>query len=269
MPCYGESMSSYFLWMLLTGFTGRPIVSVVLLLLIWWSADRFTWRMLPDPVRAFMRWRRIGQLRSTVHVNPHDRRARFELADLLIGQRRYGAAVDVLKPNLEADHDDAGTLFLMGIACFGSGRPDQGDILLEGARDIDPTFRMHAIDLELGRWKLAQGDAAKAREALERFCKSRHGTVEGRVLLSRALVALGDSAGAAKQREAAWADYVSIPAYQRRLERFWAWRARPSRPLAYAVIVVLCGALITHFAWPYAKRAAAPVAAAASSEEIE
>jgi hypothetical protein len=78
-----------------------------------------------------------------------------------------------------------------------------------------------------------------AVEALERFCKGRHGTVEGRVLLAQALDRGGRDADAALMRDEAWKEYVSAPGFQRRRERLWAWRARPSRPLTYALVAAL------------------------------
>jgi hypothetical protein len=102
---------------------------------------------------------------------------------------------------------------------------------------------MHAIDLELGRWRLDRGDAAKARVALERFLEHRRCSVEGQVLLSKALELLGEKETAAKRREIAWAEYASSPGFQQRVERKWAWRARPSRPITYGALL-LVGVLI-------------------------
>ncbi|HEX8705290.1 MAG TPA: hypothetical protein VF815_41040, partial [Myxococcaceae bacterium] len=33
--------------------------------------------------------------------------------------------------------------------------------------------------------------------------------------------------------------YVAAPGFQRRRERMWAWRARPSRPATYAAIALI------------------------------
>ncbi len=73
--------------------------------------------------------------------------------------------------------------------------------------------------------------------------KARHGTVEGRVLLAKALDKAGRDADAALMRDEAWKDYVAAPGFQRRRERMWAWRARPSRPLTYVAIALVVLAL--------------------------
>lgn len=236
-------MSKWLLWMLLTAFTGRPFLSLALVLVAVWAVDRFTLQLLPSPLRLFARWRRAGQLERMLLANPHDRRARSELADLWIARGRYKQAAEVLKPNLEAGDEDVDTLFLLGVAYLGAGEVAKGELLLDEAAKLNPDYRHGAIDLERGRLRLANGDAKGAVEALERFVNARHGAVEGRVLLAKALDKAGRDADAALMRDDAWKEYVAAPGFQRRRERMWAWRARPSRPLIYAAIAVVAMAL--------------------------
>lgn len=232
-------MSTWMLWMIVSLFTGRPLLSLLLVFGLVWAMDRFTLQLLPRPLRLLARWRRAGQLERALMNNTHDRRARFELAELRVGQGRYAAAVELLKPNLEAGDDDVETLFLLGVAYLGAREKAKGELLLDEAAKVNPDFRQGSIDLERGRLRLANGDAQGAVEALERFVKGRHGSVEGRVLLAKALDKAGRDADAALMRDEAWKDYVASPAFHRRRERMWAWRARPSRPIAYAAMALL------------------------------
>ncbi len=234
-------MFRFFQWYLLTSVTGSPVLSLVALAAFWWAADRFTFRFLPDPVRFVRRWHRTGVLRRTLEANPHDRRARLELAQLLVDSRRPRQAVEVLRPSVEAGDDDVHTAFTLGVALARCGFPEQADRAFAAVREREPHFRMGEIDLELGQMRLASGDAAGAREALERFRAERPGTVQGRWLLSRALGRLGDAQAARRLRDEAWREYVALPRFQRRVERAWAWRAKPSRPLAYAAIALAVG----------------------------
>jgi tetratricopeptide (TPR) repeat protein len=126
----------------------------------------------------------------------------------------------------------------MGAACMKAGYFEQGEKLLAHAQELDPDFRLGEIDLVLGQGRLAKGDFAGAKAALEALVKHRRGTVQGRVLLARALEGLGDDASAALMRDEAWREYVAAPGFQRRKERLWAWRARPSRPVTYALVLV-------------------------------
>ncbi len=252
-------MSRILLWYLLARLTGSPVLALLVLVALWWAGDRFTFRLLPDPLRLWGRWRRIGVLRETLATNRHDRRARLELAELLLEARRPRQAVDVLRPNVEAGDDDVHTAYAMGAALARSGFGDQAERVLAAARETDPEFRAGEIDLEVGRLRLGRRDFAGAREPLERLLVARPGSVEGRWLLSRALAGLGDADGTRRLRDDAWREYAALPAFHRRHERPWAWRARPTRPLVWALLALLLLA--------GAARLAAPALSGAASRQ--
>ena len=228
-------MSQWMMWGLLSWITGSPLTAGLLVLLLWWLGDRFTFRLFPDPLRFLGRWRRMSQLRTTLGVNPHDRRARFELAERLLESGRPRQAAAVLRPNIEAGDEDAHTAFVMGAALGRIGSHEQAERVLALARQEDPRFRAGEIDLELGRQRTARGDWAGAREALERLLVERPGSVEARYLLARALSGLGDAARARSVREEAWRDYTLLPRFHRKHERRFAWRIKPWRPAAVAL----------------------------------
>ncbi|MBF5045126.1 hypothetical protein FGE12_22175 [Aggregicoccus sp. 17bor-14] len=254
-------LSNWMMWMLISRLTGSPLLTLGAMAALYWGLDSFTLQLLPSPLRAWKRWRREHSLQRLLEVNPHDRRARYELADLWLARGRAAAAVQVLKPNLEAGDEDVATLYLLGAAYLGAGQAAQGELLLDEAERLEPGYGLGAIDLARGRSRLRRGELTGdkgALAALERFCRTRQGSVEGRVLLAQALERTGRDGEAALARAQAWSDYRAAPTFQRRRERLWAWRAKPSRPLAYAAalaLLLLAGALI-------AKRmpAAAPAA---------
>jgi thioredoxin-like negative regulator of GroEL len=229
--------SGFFLWWILAWITGSPLGALAFLLALWWLGDRASFRLLPDPFRAAGRWRRRRALEGTLLANPHDRRARLELAGLLLDVRRPAAALEVLMPNVEAGDDDPVTAYTLGAALARTGDP-RAEGVLARAREADPDFRLGEIDLELARLRLARKDFEGARAALEALVAARPGTVQGRVLLARARRALGDRAGAEAAEREAWQEYRALPRFHRRVERAWAWRARPWRPVLYAGAVV-------------------------------
>ncbi len=237
-------MSQWLLWMLLSAVTGSPVTAALVLLVLWWAGDRFTFRLLPNPFRFLGRWRRTAQLRRILAVNPHDRRARFELSERLLDTGRPRQAAEMLRPNVEAGDEDARTAFVMGAALGRTGAFEQAERALELARQDDPRFRTGEIDLELGRQRLARGDHAGARQALLRLLEQRPGSVEGRYLLARALDALGDTAGARAARDEAWRDYQTLPRFHRRHERPFAWRLRPWRPALVGLAILATLALL-------------------------
>jgi hypothetical protein len=232
-------VSKFFIWYLLARATGSPIGSAIALLVFYWAVDRFTLGLLPDPFRFVQRWRKQWSLEHHLKLASHDRKARMDLAELYVERKRYAAAVDVLRPNLEAGDDDIVTVFTMGVACLGAGHTQQGEKLLAHALEMQPDFRVGEIHLVLGRFRVLRGDFAGAKAALDELVKVRKGTIEGRVLLSKAMDGLKDDGAAALMRDQAWAEYVGAPRFQRRRERLWAWRARPSRPIIYAVLLAV------------------------------
>ena len=232
-------MSGYFQWIILSAITGSPLGSAVALIVFWLVVDRFTLGFLPDPFRWVMRWRREGKLERLLLGNPHDRRARLELAQLYVERGQGKKAVDVLRPNFDQGDDDLQSVFTMGEACLQAGYVDQGEKLLNHAEELNADFRVGEIHLVRGRQRLARGDFAGAKTALEALVKARRGTITGRVLLAKAMLGLGDDSAAALMRDEAWNEYVTAPRFQRRKERLWAWRARPSRPATYLLIFVL------------------------------
>lgn len=242
--------TSWLWWIILSRLTGSPIGSAVFLLVVFYTLDRFTLGLMPSPVRWFLRLTRESKLKRMILNNPHDRQARRELAELYVLRRSYPAAVEVLRPNLEAGDDDHATVFTMGVACLGAGHHAQGEKLLAHLTELDHDFRVGEVDFALGRSRLDRKDFAGAKEALERALKIRRGSIEGRVLLASAMTGLKDDAGAALMRDQAWNEYVSAPGFQRRAERLWAWRARPSRPAIYAVLVALVLIVVGNWVLP-------------------
>ncbi len=232
-------MSYYLQWLILRSITGSPIGSALFLVAFWFVVDRYTLGVLPDPFKFVARWRRERQLAHAMRLNPNDRRARLERAQLLLQRGQAKAAVAMLKPNLEHGDDDLETVFTLGAACAEAGYVDQGEKLLAHVIDADPDFRVGEVYLVLGRTRLQRRDYAQAKAALDVLLTHRQGTVEGRVLLARALDGLGDDGRAALMKDEAWAEFSHAPRFQRRVERWWAWRARPSRPALYAAVVVL------------------------------
>ena len=258
--------TSWLLWIILSWITGSPVLAAVVLLVAWWLGDRATFRLLPDPLRLLGRWRRMAQLQATLQVNPHDRRARFELAERLLESRRPRQAAEMLRPNVEAGDEDVRTAFVMGAALGRSGAVEQAERALEVARAQEPRFRAGEIDLELGRQRVARGDHAGAREALERLLRERPGTVEGRWLLARALSGLGDAAGAREARAQAWREYTALPRFHRRHERPFAWRIKPWRPALVALVAIAALSLGGMVCGGGAPRPASPTAAEVDGE---
>lgn len=249
--------------------TGNPLAAALLLLFGYAVADWYTFGFLRGLAQAIRNLRRAPRLRRQIAVNPHDRRARIELGEILVEQARFAGAIEVLQPAAKEDPHDLSALYPLGIACLRTGRVEEGELFLRELHAADPEFRLGRAPLEIGASRLRRGDARGAVESLSQYVAAHPHRVEGHYLLSRALRQCGDAAAAGRARARAWEEYETALPYQRRLERRWAWRARPSRPLLYAGVLcaalMVLGAALRGVPGPFVPRAARP--AAAVSEE--
>jgi tetratricopeptide (TPR) repeat protein len=248
-------MTKWFQWIVLTSITGSPLASILILLVFWWAIDRFTFHILPDPIRGLLRWQRASYLQRTVAHNPSDRRARFELADILVQQRRYDAAEAMLRPIVESTEEGVPTLFLFAIASYGAKKYDQAERVMLAALDEDSEYKGGDILLELGRIRLAKGDLDGAKDMLEKFIEKRRSTVEGRVLYAKVKEKAGDKEASKRLRDEAWNEYASSPPAHQRRDRKWAWRARPQRPATYLAVGLAAALVFARFGAPVLREA--------------
>jgi tetratricopeptide (TPR) repeat protein len=229
--------SKFFAFWIAYVVTGSPLAAVLVVLALWLFADWQTFGFARRALRALRDLQRQGQLSRVVLLNPHDRKARVDLGEILVRQRRFQKAMETLKPALENDPGDEAALFWMGLSCLGAGRIAEGELFLQTVAGVAASTLRELAVLELGRGRLQRRDGAGAQGFLEELLGRTPSHVEGRYLLSQALDLQGDGAGARRERDRVWAEYRSSPGYRRRSERLWAWRARPHRPIAYAIVL--------------------------------
>ena len=59
-------MSQWLQWIILSSVTGSPIGSAIILIVFWFTVDRFTLGLMPDPVRWFLRHGNTAPARSAL-----------------------------------------------------------------------------------------------------------------------------------------------------------------------------------------------------------
>ncbi|HYY51779.1 MAG TPA: tetratricopeptide repeat protein, partial [Myxococcales bacterium] len=90
------------LWML----TGSPVAAAIILLAAYAVADWYTFGFLRGVALAVAAFQRGRRLRLVLLHNPHDRKARADLGEILVSQRRYARAIEVLRPLAAEDPHD-------------------------------------------------------------------------------------------------------------------------------------------------------------------
>jgi tetratricopeptide (TPR) repeat protein len=218
---------------------------LLIALVIAFALDALVFGFRARLVRHLRGSRRAQKLEALLAVNPHDRRSRFELAELLVQRRRYARAIEVLKPNIELGEHDAETLLLMGRACSGAGHFPQAVVFLTEANPLIAARGLGEVELALGEHWLRAKDAAHAEEALLRFCEDRPGSIEGFLRLSWAQAALGKSAESRKSRRQAWLNYAEAPRFVRKRDRLWAFRVRPARTFVVGLVFLAAIAAVS------------------------
>ncbi|MHB8417310.1 MAG: tetratricopeptide repeat protein [Myxococcales bacterium] len=224
--------------------TRSPLLAAGVTLAVWLVVDWNAFQLVPRLGRRLADLRRALFLRATLRQNAHDRRARAALADIYNRLGRPAAAVEAVKPAVEADPGDLEALYQLGVACLRLGDLRRGDLFLSEVEAAHPGFRQGEIHFEQGRARLRAGDAPGAAGAAERFLGAHPGSVRGLVLLAGVKDALGDAAAAAAARERAWEEFTELPRFAKREARRWAWQAKPARPLAYLGVAALVASVL-------------------------
>ncbi len=224
--------------------TKSPWVAAGVTLAVWLVADWNAFQLVPRLGRRLRELQRAAELSRTLRVNPHDRRARVALADVDNRLGRPGAAVEVVKPAVQADPEDVEALYQLGVACLRLGDLGRGEIFLAEVEAANSGFRQGEVHFELARARLAHRDARGALEAIERFLAVHPSSVRGLVVAAEAREALGEAEAAREARARAWREFTELPRFARREARRWAWRAKPGRPIAYVGLAALVASLL-------------------------
>src|SRR4051812_43777562 len=153
-------MSSWINFSILWMLTGSPVAAAVVLLAAYAIADWYTFGFLRGVARTVAGFQRGRRLRLVLLHNPHDRKARADLGEILVSQRRFERAIEVVKPLADADPHDLRALLLLGIACLATGRVEQGELFLSAVHKADPAFRDGEPLLELARWRVRRRAAS-------------------------------------------------------------------------------------------------------------
>lgn len=131
-------MKTFGLYMLLSLLTGNPFLALVILLLIFFLAERRFVGILPDVFQPWRRANRVRQLKKEVQVNPADAEAFLELGETYFRQGKYRQALSFLE---NASGKMAGHPlfhFYLGASSYHLGKIEEGKRQIEKAAEINP-----------------------------------------------------------------------------------------------------------------------------------
>jgi tetratricopeptide (TPR) repeat protein len=218
-------MGRFFLFTLLTWITGNPLLAglaiVALSLPGWWASSRWAFR-LSRKVRA---WGEAGRLRRTLAVNPHDAKARTDLAGILTRQGRFREARAELEPVLPRVDDLPEANYYLGLSLMNDGELERGRALVERALALSPKFGYGEPYLRLGDVRADRNEWEQAAERYRQATAIYGSSVEGWYKLGQALHALGRGEESRAALQEALASYRTAPWYRRSEDRPWKRRA--------------------------------------------
>ncbi|MBT3224495.1 MAG: tetratricopeptide repeat protein, partial [Proteobacteria bacterium] len=171
-------------------------------------------------------WKRMGRLGVTIEQNPHDAVAHGELGRLLVEYGRCKKAIPHLKNALERRPQAAESHYYLGLAFLKTGDWQRGKPSVDRALELRPELRYGEPWLRLGDFHLWRRQYAKALPFYQTFTALHSSSSEGFFKLACCCKATNDKAAAKEAFREAVAAYRQSPSHRRRVNRYWALRAK-------------------------------------------
>lgn len=134
----GDIMKFFGLYLILSFLTRNPLLSLLILLLVFLFFERRFIGVLPDVFQPWRRAGRIGRLKREISVNPANAEAYLELGEIYFRQGKYGQAASFLE---NAAGKMAGhPLFhlYLGASYYRLGKLEEGKKEIEEAIAVNP-----------------------------------------------------------------------------------------------------------------------------------
>ncbi|SDC18873.1 Tetratricopeptide repeat-containing protein [Paenibacillus sp. UNCCL117] len=218
-------MSKVFIFILLTWLLGNPFIALIVLLLIVYMLDRRFIGLTPSFLKPLKRGSRLRKLRDELRLSPHHTSTKHEIARILMEQKKYDAAYELLTEVHRVMDDSADVLSELGICQLMRGHRDEGETLILQAVAINPRVKYGDPFLKLGE-AYAGTDPERAIGYLERFREVNSSSCEAYYRLGQLYQQLGRAEEARRSFRETVELYRGLPKYKRRHERRWALMAR-------------------------------------------
>lgn len=216
--------SNWLLYMVVSLLTGSPWMGLLVVLALTWGANGWWRGRLINPFGPLRTRFRIGELRAQLGANPHNVNVRAELGGLL-AERRPAEAKALLEEVQRRSPELPLPAYHLGLALLQLGETDAGRAAIERALAQRADLRFGEPMVKLGDHLLTRGRPADAVAAYERAVRVHDSHAEAWYKLGMAAKAAGNATRAREAWQEALASTEHAPAFKRRVDRPWRWRA--------------------------------------------
>lgn len=169
---------------------------------------------------------RFKQRLENATLNPRDADAHYQLGLLYAQRRQYAPAIERFRRAIEIDPAEPDAYYQLGRIAREQGRYAEAIEYCRTAARIDDKHSSSEVWREIGIAGLLSGDAAGARQALEKYLDRRPYDPEGSFWYGRTMVKLGHCDEARNAFNQAIESVRTMPAARKRQVRSWESEAR-------------------------------------------
>lgn len=159
-------------------------------------------------------------------LNPRDAEAHYQLGLIHQQRRQTAEAQERFRRAVEIDPSEVGAHYQLGRIAREEERYEEAIRHFENVVSRDDAHARNEVWREIGATYLESGSIEHARWALAKYVERRPHDPEGLLRYGEALLAAGDSAGAAEQFRACVEAVDTMPAYRRHEVARWKRAAR-------------------------------------------
>jgi tetratricopeptide (TPR) repeat protein len=214
-------MKFFGLYILLSLFTRNPLLSIVIVMLLFFLLERRFIGLLPDFTAPFRRAGRVKELQREVKVNPANGEAYLELGEAFLRRGQYEQALSYLDSAALKMDEHPLFHFYRGASYYQLGRIDEGRAEIEKAVKINPKISFGEPYLYLAKIYLKQKPDS---EKIAQLCQQlmQYGSPKIHYLAGNLFLNYNDKEKARQFFQETIENYQACRGALRRLYRRWA-----------------------------------------------
>jgi len=219
-------VSKLFLFYILMLITRNSLLSLLIVLVLYFVLDRRYIGLLPDFSAPLRTRREVSRLKREVMLNPHNAEALSDLGRDLVRMKRYREGVEYLGRALNRMSDIPETQFYLGVGYLYLKDLDRAKNHLQKAVQLDPRYRYGEPYLRMGDYHVERNELDEALKSYEAFTGIHTSSSEGFFKIGELQLRKGDSDKAKIYFRKSMQAFRGSPAHKKRIDRPWYWKAR-------------------------------------------